>query len=65
MKTGKKVLALMLATAMILGLAACGSKTAATEAAAEEAVTQTTAAEITNQVATKEAETAAEGETLT
>lgn len=60
----KKALALMLAVAMILGLAACGSKPAATETQAAATEAATTAAVIENQVATKEAATAAEGETL-
>lgn len=66
----KKALALMLAAAMILSVTACGSKPAETKAAAAEAAgaaqteAATTAAVIENQVATKEAATAAEGETL-
>lgn len=59
----KKALALILAAAMTVSLAACASKPAETKAAATEAAT-TTAAVIENQVATKEAVTAAEGETL-
>ncbi|MDO4488140.1 MAG: ABC transporter substrate-binding protein [Eubacteriales bacterium] len=61
----KKVLALMLAAAMVLGLVACGSKPATTETQAAATEAATTKAVIENQVATKEAATAAEGETLT
>ena len=63
----KKFLAIALASAMVLSLAACGGAATTTTNAETQAAAATVAptTQVTNEVVTKEAATAAEGETLT